>query len=65
MPVVLAVPSLTRVLCMWLGRHPNLAHGMVNAIAVFTIARPCAIGVAALTFITVGEVLEQLQEVTT
>jgi Cu+-exporting ATPase len=78
-PVVLAVSVLTFVLWMWLGPEPQLAHAIVNAVAVLIIACPCALGLATPMSIMVGvgrgaqegvlvknaEALERLEKVTT
>ncbi|MDH4301408.1 MAG: copper-translocating P-type ATPase [Nitrospira sp.] len=78
-PVVLAVSALTFVLWMWLGPEPQLAHAIVNAVAVLIIACPCALGLATPMSIMVGvgrgaqegvlvknaEALERLEKVTT
>jgi Cu+-exporting ATPase len=78
-PAVLAVSALTFVLWMWLGPEPQLAHAIVNAVAVLIIACPCALGLATPMSIMVGvgrgaqegvlvknaEALERLEKVTT
>ncbi len=78
-PAVLAVSSITFVLWMWLGPVPQLAHAIVNAVAVLIIACPCALGLATPMSIMVGvgrgaqegvlvknaEALERLEKVTT
>ena len=53
-PAVIAVSILTFVLWMWLGPEPQLAHAIVNAVAVLIIACPCALGLATPMSIMVG-----------
>ncbi|HYR58383.1 MAG TPA: copper-translocating P-type ATPase, partial [Chthoniobacteraceae bacterium] len=53
-PAVLAAAALTFVLWLWLGPEPRLAHAIVNAVAVFIIACPCALGLATPMSIMVG-----------
>ncbi len=78
-PAVLAVSALTFVVWLWLGPEPQLAHAIVNAVAVLIIACPCALGLATPMSIMVGvgrgaqegvlvknaEALERLERVTT
>ena len=78
-PTVLAISLITFVLWMWLGPEPQLAHAIVNAVAVLIIACPCALGLATPMSIMVGvgrgaqegvlvknaEALERLEKVTT
>jgi Cu+-exporting ATPase len=45
-PAVLAVSVLTFVLWSIFGPDPKMTHGFVNAVAVFIIACPCALGLA-------------------
>jgi Cu+-exporting ATPase len=78
-PVVMAVSALAFVLWYWLGPEPQLAHAIINAVAVLIIACPCALGLATPMSIMVGigrgaqegvlvknaEALERLEKVTT
>ena len=78
-PTVLAVSLLSFVAWMWLGPEPQLAHALVNAVAVLIIACPCALGLATPMSIMVGvgrgaqegvlvknaEYLERMEQVTT
>ncbi len=78
-PTVLAVSALTFGAWLWLGPEPQLAHALVNAVAVLIIACPCALGLATPMSIMVGighgaqegvlvknaEALERLEKVTT
>ena len=78
-PVVLAVSAITFVVWMWVGPEPELAHALINAVAVLIIACPCALGLATPMSIMVGvgrgaqegvlvknaESLERLEKVTT
>jgi Cu+-exporting ATPase len=78
-PVVLAASALTFILWMWLGPEPQLAHAIVNAVAVLIIACPCALGLATPMSIMVGvgrgaqegvlvknaEALERLEKIST
>jgi len=45
-PVVLAVSIITFLAWTCFGPEPRLAHAIVNAVAVFIIACPCALGLA-------------------
>ncbi len=45
-PVVIAVAVLTFALWAWLGPEPQMAHALINAVAVLIIACPCALGLA-------------------
>ncbi|MEO7548988.1 MAG: copper-translocating P-type ATPase, partial [Ramlibacter sp.] len=77
-PMVIAVSVLTFVVWFWLGPQPQLAHAIVNAVAVLIIACPCALGLATPMSIMVGvgrgaqqgvlvknaEALERLEKVT-
>ena len=76
---MLAVSVITFGVWLWLGPEPNLAHAIVNAVAVLIIACPCALGLATPMSIMVGvgrgaqagvlvknaEALERLEKVTT
>ena len=77
-PLVMAVSVLTFAIWFWLGPQPQLAHAIVNAVAVLIIACPCALGLATPMSIMVGvgrgaqqgvlvknaEALERLEKVT-
>jgi Cu+-exporting ATPase len=77
-PLVIAVSALTFVVWFWWGPQPQLAHAIVNAVAVLIIACPCALGLATPMSIMVGvgrgaqqgvlvknaEALERLEKVT-
>jgi Cu+-exporting ATPase len=77
-PLVIAVSVLTFVVWFWWGPEPQLAHAIVNAVAVLIIACPCALGLATPMSIMVGvgrgaqqgvlvknaEALERLEKVT-
>jgi len=77
-PFVIAVSVLTFVVWFTLGPQPQLAHAIVNAVAVLIIACPCALGLATPMSIMVGvgrgaqqgllvknaEALERLEKVT-
>jgi Cu+-exporting ATPase len=77
-PLVIAVSVLTFCVWFWLGPQPQLAHAIVNAVAVLIIACPCALGLATPMSIMVGvgrgaqegvlmknaEALERLEKVT-
>jgi Cu+-exporting ATPase len=78
-PAVLAVSLFTFLVWISLGPEPQLAHAIVNAVAVLIIACPCALGLATPMSIMVGvgrgaqigvlvknaEALERLEKVTT
>jgi Cu+-exporting ATPase len=78
-PIVVAVAVVTFVIWSVLGPEPQLAHALVNAVAVLIIACPCALGLATPMSIMVGtgrgaeagvlirnaEALEVLERVTT
>jgi Cu+-exporting ATPase len=78
-PAVLVISIITFVLWFWIGPEPNLAHAIVNAVAVLIIACPCALGLATPMSIMVGvgrgaqngvlvknaEALERLEKVDT
>jgi Cu+-exporting ATPase len=77
-PLVIAVSLATFAVWFWLGPQPQLAHAIVNAVAVLIIACPCALGLATPMSIMVGvgrgaqqgvlvknaEALERLEKVT-
>jgi Cu+-exporting ATPase len=77
-PLVIVVSVLTFVVWFWWGPQPQLAHAIVNAVAVLIIACPCALGLATPMSIMVGvgrgaqqgvlvknaEALERLEKVT-
>jgi P-type Cu+ transporter len=45
-PAVIVVALLTFVAWFWIGPPPQLAHAVINAVAVLIIACPCALGLA-------------------
>ncbi len=54
-PVVVLAAALTFVAWAWLSpEEPRLAYALVNAVAVFIIACPCALGLATPMSIMVG-----------
>ncbi len=53
-PTVVAVSVITFVAWFLFGPQPNLAHALVNAVAVLIIACPCALGLATPMAIMVG-----------
>ncbi|HET7218616.1 MAG TPA: heavy metal translocating P-type ATPase [Vicinamibacterales bacterium] len=78
-PIVVAVAVVTFIIWSVYGPSPQLAHALVNAVAVLIIACPCALGLATPMSIMVGtgrgaeggvlirnaEALEILEQVTT
>ena len=78
-PIVIAVAVITFIVWAMVGPEPQLAHALVNAVAVLIIACPCALGLATPMSIMVGtgrgaeagvlirdaEALETLEKVTT
>ena len=78
-PIVIAVAVVTFAVWAIYGPSPQLAHALVNAVAVLIIACPCALGLATPMSIMVGtgrgaeagvlirnaEALEVLEQVTT
>ena len=78
-PIVIAVAVVTFAVWSIYGPSPQLAHALVNAVAVLIIACPCALGLATPMSIMVGtgrgaeagvlirnaEALEILEKVTT
>jgi Cu+-exporting ATPase len=78
-PIVIAVAVVTFIVWSMVGPEPQLAHALVNAVAVLIIACPCALGLATPMSIMVGtgrgaeagvlirnaEALETLEKVTT
>ena len=78
-PIVIAVAILTFGIWALYGPEPQLAHALVNAVAVLIIACPCALGLATPMSIMVGtgrgaeagvlirdaEALETLERITT
>src|SRR5256714_692374 len=53
-PAVLLAAVITFAAWIWLGPEPQLAHAIVNAVAVLIIACPCALGLATPMSIMVG-----------
>src|ERR1700687_6033302 len=53
-PAVVAVAAVTFVAWFLFGPEPQLAHALVNAVAVLIIACPCALGLATPMAIMVG-----------
>jgi Cu+-exporting ATPase len=53
-PIVIAVAAITFVVWGALGPEPQLAHALVNAVAVLIIACPCALGLATPMSVMVG-----------
>jgi len=45
-PTVVAIAVIAFAVWAWIGPEPQLAHGLVNAVAVLIIACPCALGLA-------------------
>jgi Cu+-exporting ATPase len=45
-PIVIAVAGITFAIWATLGPEPQMAHGLINAVAVLIIACPCALGLA-------------------
>ena len=45
-PAVIVVALLTFIAWLWIGPSPQLAHAVINAVAVLIIACPCALGLA-------------------
>jgi len=45
-PAVIIVAVLTFVVWFWIGPPPQLAHAVINSVAVLIIACPCALGLA-------------------
>ena len=45
-PAVILVAVLTFAIWFWIGPQPQLAHAVINAVAVLIIACPCALGLA-------------------
>ncbi|HSD73894.1 MAG TPA: copper-translocating P-type ATPase [Steroidobacteraceae bacterium] len=45
-PVVIIAAVLTFIIWFWIGPAPQLAHAVINAVAVLIIACPCALGLA-------------------
>jgi Cu+-exporting ATPase len=78
-PIVIAIAAVTFIVWSQYGPEPQLAHALVNAVAVLIIACPCALGLATPMSIMVGtgrgaeagvlirnaEALETLEKVTT
>lgn len=53
-PAVVAIAVLTAIVWTLWGPEPQLAHALVNAVAVLIIACPCALGLATPMSIMVG-----------
>jgi Cu+-exporting ATPase len=53
-PAVVVVSILTFIIWALVGPEPQLAHALVNAVAVLIIACPCALGLATPMSIMVG-----------
>jgi Cu+-exporting ATPase len=78
-PAVIVVAVLTFIVWLWIGPAPQLAHAVINAVAVLIIACPCALGLATPMSIMVAmgrgaqlgvlfrdaEAIERLREIDT
>jgi Cu+-exporting ATPase len=53
-PAVLLAALITFLAWIWIGPEPQLAHAIVNSVAVLIIACPCALGLATPMSIMVG-----------
>ncbi len=53
-PAVILVAAITFVVWAFVGPAPQMAHALVNAVAVLIIACPCALGLATPMSIMVG-----------